>query len=64
MKIEVVAKNLYGKERFYPISADAIFLSAIANKPSLSMKQLLLCKNAGYNVSITSKKYDLSDYEK
>ena len=64
MNIEVMAQNMYGKDRFYPISVDAIFLAAIANKPSLSLKQLLLCKNAGYNVAITSKTYDLSDFEK
>lgn len=60
MKIVVSYKKVYGKELFYPVSDDAIFLTKLTGRPTLLKGQLKLCQEHGWDVSIQSETYDLS----
>ncbi len=64
MKIEVMAKNIYGKIRFYPISKDAKILANISDSPSLSKRQMNICKDAGWEISISHPEINLENYLK
>jgi hypothetical protein len=62
MDIQVFRKNIYGKERFYPVTKDAIFLANLIGCPSLAMRHLKLCKQHGWDVSFVTEKIDFDDY--
>lgn len=50
MDIQVIKKIAYGHERFYPSSNDAKFISKLVEQPTLTRRQLQLCKDYGWHV--------------
>lgn len=64
MNIVVSLKKIWGKELFYPISEDAIFLTKITGRPTLLKNQLKLCIEAGWNVSVVHDQLDIHHYLK
>lgn len=53
MQIIVSFKKIWGKELFYPVSEDAIFITKLTGRPTILKKQLKLCIDKGWSVSIT-----------
>lgn len=64
MNIVVSFKKIWGKELFYPVSEDAIFLSKITGRPTLLKHQLKLCLDAGWSVSVIQEKFNIEEYLK
>jgi len=61
MDITVSFKKSWGKEYFYPVSPDAMFLADLIGKPTLLKRQLKLCKEIGWSVSIVQDPIKLED---
>lgn len=64
MKIIVSYKKVYGKDLFYPVSEDAIFLTKFSGRPTLSKNQLKLLSDRGYEVSLKQDTVDLVKFLK
>lgn len=58
MKIIVSLRSKWGKDLFYPVSADAKFLTQLTGRPTLLKQQLKLCAERGYDVSIVQDPID------
>ena len=61
MNIVVSFKKIWGKELFYPISDDAFFITKLTGRPTILKKQLRLCREAGWTVSIEHKQISLEE---
>ena len=59
MKIVVSLKRKWGKELFYPLSEDAIFLSKVTGRPTLLKYQLKLFADRGWIVEIQQEPIDV-----
>lgn len=59
MEIVVTVKSQWGKEFFYPESADAHFLTQLTGRPTILKHQLKLAKERGWSVKVIQKKFDL-----
>lgn len=57
MEIEVCLKRVYGQERFYPKSNDAIMLCKLLKSQTLTKNQLLESKEGGWNVKVVMEEY-------
>ncbi len=57
--IEVLVERVYGIERFYPYNDNAKLLSKITKRPTLTKKQLMMIKQAGWQVIARYKDYVL-----
>lgn len=64
MKITVYLKKIYGKELFYPVSDDALFLTKFTGRPTLLKHQLKLCKDYGWDVEIKQEPINTEEYLK
>jgi len=62
MNIEIEFKKIWGKELFYPVSEDAIFITKLTGRPTLTKSQIRLCLEAGWNVSVKENKKKIQDY--
>ncbi len=58
VKIEIVRKVSYGKERFYPLSEDAKFMAEITGRPSFTRRQLQLFMLRGWKITLKTPEYD------
>lgn len=50
MLIEYKSKTIYGKEYHYPTSKDAVTLCTLMKCPTLTLRHLSVCKEAGWRV--------------
>jgi len=50
MNIYVMQKMSYGKERFYPTNELAKFIIELIGRPSLTRRQLEVCKKIGFKI--------------
>ena len=50
MLIEYKSKTIYGKEYHYPASKDALTLCTLMRCPTLTLRHLTVCKEAGWRV--------------
>ncbi len=58
MKIEIIRKFAYGRERFYPISDDAKFMTEVIGRPSLTRRQLNLFKKRQWEIVLKIPQHD------
>ncbi len=61
MKLEVIHKNIFGRDRFYPNSEDARLLLSATGAKSFTKKQLLIYIRAGWDVIVKQQSYTLED---
>ena len=61
MDIVVSLERKWGKELFYPVSEDAIFLTQVTGRPTLLKRQLKLFIDVGWSVSLYQEKIDLKE---
>ncbi len=52
LELKVKYKTIWGKDRFFPVSRDAIVLSQLIGKKTLTREQLIICKEAGWKIKI------------
>lgn len=52
MIIVVIAKKIWGKELFYPVSDDAQFVCELTGRPTILKKQLRILMDKGWDVVI------------
>lgn len=64
MNIVVSFKNKWGKDLFYPVSEDAIFLTKFTGRPTVLKKQLKMALQRGWNVKVIQNTFDLEEYLK
>lgn len=64
MNIVVSYKAKWGKELFYPVSEDAVFLTKFTGRPTILKGQLKLALERGWNVEVVHNKFNLEDYLK
>jgi hypothetical protein len=62
MNITVSLKKSWGKELFYPESPDAKFITALTGHPTISKRQIKICLDAGFKVTLVQDQLDLEDY--
>jgi len=58
LNIKVKYQSIYGKNRFKPKNEDALFLTKILGKRTLSAKQIQICKDYGHKVEIEELNQD------
>lgn len=59
MMIHVICKGAYGREFFYPVNDLAEILCKILGRKTLTKKQLLIAKDAGWEVIIKTEDFKL-----
>lgn len=64
MNIVVSFRKVWGKDLFYPVSKDAIFITKITGRPTILRHQLKLFVDAGWKVSITHEVVSIEDHLK
>ena len=62
MQIDVEFKKIWGKELFYPISEDALFLTKFTGRPTILKSQLKLCLEMGWNVTVVQSEINIKEY--
>lgn len=62
MIIEVKIKQLYGKTFCYPVSKDAEFLCKLMGRPTLTIDQLVMCREHGFEVITKMQEVSLDDF--
>ena len=62
MQVEVVHKESYGRDFFYPKNEFAKALCRLMDTVSFTAEKLALCENAGWEVVITKEVLNLKDY--
>lgn len=66
LDIKVKFKTIWGRDRFKPLSPDAVFLAKVIGKQTLNRRQLIVCKEAGCKIKIPNmdvNKYLSEDFE-
>lgn len=63
LELKVKFKTIWGKERFQPVSEDALTIARLIGKKTLTRNHLLICKAAGWSIKIPNVDMDkfLSD---
>lgn len=60
MNIKFYVKSVFGKEYYYPESEQAKVICKLLKTPTLTLKHLRICKDAGWNVEqIENKENEL-----
>lgn len=59
MRIQVIHRKEYGKDRFYPDSPDTINLLKLMRKKTLTKYQVIECKKFGWKVSIIADNWEI-----
>jgi hypothetical protein len=52
MYVVVHFRKIWGKELFYPVSDDALFIAQLSGRPTILRNQLRLCRERGWKVEI------------
>jgi len=55
MKIQVLIKNIYGRETIYPVCDQAKIFASLAGQKTLTSREIRLIKDLGYSIEVVSQ---------
>ncbi len=58
MNIAFYVKSVFGKEYYYPASEEAKVICSLLKTPTLTLKHLRICKDAGWSVEQVESRND------
>lgn len=64
INLELLFKNTYGRDRFYPLNEDAKHIARLLDQKALTREHLLICKEAGWKIQITTQTIDIEEFLK